>query len=108
MLNSAIPSTRKSLQLLYSTRRVVWTTHSLAGTCYTSWLYPDSADVLGQRMLVKVVSGPGWSSEDLKALFQTEGIYLPMGVPNKMVVDQETDQQSNYDTFKSSLCQNRN
>jgi hypothetical protein len=48
------------------------------------------------------------NSEDLKVLLQTEGVYLHMGVPNGMAVSQEIDQQSNYGTFKPSLCQNWN
>jgi hypothetical protein len=31
-----------------------------------------------------------------------------MSVPNGTLVRQETNQQSNHDTFKPSICQNRN
>jgi hypothetical protein len=74
----------------------------------TSRLYPDRADVPGQRVLVKVDSGPGRNCKELKALLRTEGIYLHMGVPNGTAAHQETDQKSNYGTFKPCLCQNRN
>jgi hypothetical protein len=74
----------------------------------TSRIYPDRADEPGRRVLVKLDSGPGRNSEDLKALLRTEGVYLHMGVPNGTAVGQETDQQSNYGTFKPCLRRNRN
>jgi hypothetical protein len=74
----------------------------------TSRLYPDRADVPGRRVIVKVDSGPGRNCEELKALLRTEGVYLIMGVPNGTATGQETDQQSNYGTFKPSIRRNRN
>ena len=55
-------------------------------------LYPDSADVPGQRVILKVDSGPGRLNERLLlAKLRARVFYLYPGVPNTTVVSQETD-----------------
>ena len=54
-------------------------------------LYPDSSDVPGNRVLLKVDSGPGRMNERLLAKLRARGFYLYPSVPNTIAVSQETD-----------------
>jgi hypothetical protein len=72
-----------------------------------SRLYPDRADEPGRRVIVKLDSGPGRHNDEMLALLRTEGIYIFMSTPNGTSVHQETDQESNYGTFKPCIRQNR-
>eukprot|EP00804_Cyclotella_cryptica_P026199 CCRYP_009772-RA/>CCRYP_009772-RA protein AED:0.17 eAED:0.17 QI:0/0/0/1/0/0/3/0/383 len=62
-------------------------------------LFPDSNNVNGKRVMVKVDSGPGRLQEDFLAEARTLGLIVYPGVPNTTAVKQETDQ--NYVPFKT-------
>jgi len=56
-------------------------------------LYSDTAaDKPGQRVLIKVDSGPGRMNFEMLARLRNLGFYLYPGVPNTTSVSQETDQ----------------
>ena len=67
-------------------------------------LYPDSNDVNGKRVMVKVDSGPGRLQENFLAEARTLGFIVYPGVPNTTAVTQETDQ--NYGPFKTQFTKN--
>ncbi len=67
-------------------------------------LFPDSDDVPGKRVLIKVDSGPGWLNFGLMARLKMLGFYMYPGVPNTTAVSQETDR--NYRPFKTVYHQN--
>ncbi len=67
-------------------------------------LFPDSGDVPGKRVIIKVDSGPGRLNVELLASLRILGFYLYPGVPNTTAVTQETDQ--NYGPFKSAFQEN--
>ena len=62
-------------------------------------LYPDSADVEGHQVILKVYSGPGRMNERVLGKLRARGFYLYPGVPNTTAVSQETDISCGY--FKS-------
>ena len=51
-------------------------------------LYPDSDDVPGKRIMIKVDSGPGRLNVRLVARLRLLGFYLYPGVPNTTAVSQ--------------------
>ena len=61
-------------------------------------LYPDIADEVGKRVILKVDSGPGRMNVEMLASLRLLGLYVVPGVPNTTSVTQETDQ--NYGPFK--------
>ena len=67
-------------------------------------LYPDISDTPGNRVMLKVDSGPGRSNLEMLARLRVLGLYLVPGVPNTTSRTQETDQ--NYGPFKSSFRSN--
>ena len=67
-------------------------------------LFPDSDDVPGKRVMIKVDSGPGRLNFALMAWLKTLGFYMYPGVPNTTAVSQETDR--NYGPFKTAYHQN--
>jgi hypothetical protein len=67
-------------------------------------LFPDAADVVGKRVMIKCDSGPGRDSLELLADLRVRGIYLFPAVPNSSAVTQEMDQC--YGPFKSGVRQN--
>ena len=67
-------------------------------------LYPDATDIDGERVIVKVDSGPGRSNPDLIMRLRMRGVLLYGGVPNATSVQQETDQT--YGPFKSIYYRN--
>ena len=67
-------------------------------------LYPDSDDVPGKRVMIKVDSGPGRLNARLVARLRLLGFYLYPGVPNTTAVSQETDR--NYGPFKGQYRNN--
>jgi hypothetical protein len=68
---------------------------------YQERLYPDAADVPGNRILYKIDRGPGRLDENTPAEALTRGVYLFHGVQNTTAVTQETGQ--NYGLFKSDV-----
>mmetsp|Transcript_19012 Transcript_19012/g.44118 ORF Transcript_19012/g.44118 Transcript_19012/m.44118 type:complete len:369 (+) Transcript_19012:629-1735(+) len=67
-------------------------------------LFPDSADLPGKRVILKVDSGPGRNNVHLLARLRAIGIYVYPCVPNTTAITQETDQSYGY--FKSLFRQN--
>jgi hypothetical protein len=67
-------------------------------------LFPDSNDVIGKRMVVKVNSGPGRLQENVLAEARTHGFIVYPGISNTTAVTQETDQ--NYGPFKTQCVKN--
>jgi hypothetical protein len=67
-------------------------------------LYPDAADVVGKRVMIKCDSGPGRDNVELLADLRVRGIYLFPAVPNSSAVTQEMDQC--YGPFKSGVRRN--
>jgi len=67
-------------------------------------LFPDTEDVPGKRVLLKVDSGPGRNCMDLLVKARFCGLYIFPGLPNATSVQQETDR--NYGPFKGVIHQN--
>jgi hypothetical protein len=67
-------------------------------------LYPDALDCPGQRVMIKVDSGPGRMNIELLAELCLLGFYLYPSVPNTTAVSQETDW--NYGPFKTQFRKN--
>ena len=67
-------------------------------------LYPDSDDVPGKRVMIKVDSGPCRLNARLVARLRLLGFYLYPGVPNTTAVSQETDRS--YGPFKGQYRNN--
>jgi hypothetical protein len=55
-------------------------------------LYPDAADEPGNRVLLKVDTGPGRFYSDFRCVSREHGIYTFPGVPNGTEIGQEMDQ----------------
>jgi hypothetical protein len=68
--------------------------------------YPDLEDMLGKRVLPKVVSGPGrnGSGRDMLNKARFRGVYLFPGLPNATSMQQEPDM--NCGLFKSVVRSN--
>ena len=62
-------------------------------------LFQDAKDEKGNRVMIKIDSGPGSCFAILVAELRNIGLYMYPGVPNKMEVTQETGR--NYGTFKT-------
>jgi hypothetical protein len=73
-------------------------------SCYTERLYPDTADLVGRRVLYKIDDGPGRLAEGMLADCRAHNVYLFPGVQNTTHVTQETDQ--NYGLFKPDIRRN--
>jgi len=69
---------------------------------YINQLYPDTAGMMGKRVLIKIDGGHSYCF-DISTLVELRscGIYLFPGVQNTMHITQEMDQ--NYGEFKSKL-----
>ena len=69
-------------------------------------LYPDSMDIPGKRVLIKIDSGPGRMNRELMARLRLRGFYMFPCVPNTTAVTQETDRK--YAAFKTKFRANLN
>jgi hypothetical protein len=69
-------------------------------------LYPDMEDKPGKHVLHKVDSGPGRNNLALLSKARFRGLYIFSGLPNAMLVQQETDH--NYGLFKGTVRLNLN
>ena len=67
-------------------------------------LFPDTEDVPGKRVLLKVDSGLGRNCMDLLVEARFRGLYIFPGLPNATSVQQETDR--NYCPFKGVIHRN--
>ena len=67
-------------------------------------LYPDAADVPGNRVLIKIDSGPGRMNKAMLVELHVKGFYLLPGLLNSTHVTQETNQ--NYGQFKNLTRRN--
>lgn len=63
---------------------------------HVSILYPDATDFVGQRVLLKLDSGPGRFNVDMLTDLRARGFYVFPGVPNGTEVGQEMDQVYAY------------
>jgi len=77
---------------------------SLKSIALVHIIYPDATDKLGERVIVKIDSGPGRTNMELLARLRMIGVYRYPGVPNTTAVSQETD--INYGPFKSAYREN--
>ncbi len=71
-------------------------------------LFPDSGNVPGKRVIIKVDSGPGHQNVELLASLWILCFYLYQGVPNTTAVPQETDQIWENLEFLTSARLNHN
>ncbi len=67
-------------------------------------LYPDSKDVPGKRVCIKLDSGPGQINAELMAQLKLLGFYVFPGIPNTISVTQETDRICG--PFTTKFCSN--
>ncbi|CAB9523296.1 unknown protein [Seminavis robusta] len=68
-------------------------------------LYPNAADREGQRLLIKIDSGPGRNNPDCLRKLRARGAHLHPGLPNGTEVGQECDQL--FSLLKKLIYQNR-
>jgi hypothetical protein len=67
-------------------------------------LFPDTEDMPGKRVLLKVNSGPGCNGRELLMKCQFCGLYIYPGLPNATSMQQETD--INYGPLKTVVRNN--